>query len=606
MKILVTYGWCRTAYGVVRSLATAGHEVIVASSHRLSMAGASRSTRRYYITPDPYEAPSAYAKRIAEIARSETIDVIFPVHEDNLVLRQHDDLLPSGCVLAAPSRSCLERTLDKGRFARLLAELELAHPRTWIPNSPVEAHALFEREDVCYPLVLKTRRGNGGKGTVLVSNAHEARACYNELITRYGLEASPPLLQKFVAGSLVGLCFLAHHGQVVATFGERYLRQKEQGFGTSVLREPFELPAASALLAPLVKALDYDGLGQLDLLVDEYGQLKILELNPRIWGGLELALENGFDFPAASLDQLMGASTEARFTVRPPRASAWLLGEGIALVEELRRGAPLKDTFAASHASIRQAASFDDFKPDDPLPFVVEALDYGLGFLASRGSANPSSSGMFGGSKSTRHSSFYARFGKRVLDVGLATAAFAAFALPMVGIGALIHADAGAPALFHQTRVGRFGEHFTVHKFRTMVPRAAEQGTVSVAGDARVTRVGQLLRRFKLDELPQLWNILIGEMSFVGPRPDVPGFADKLEGGNRRVLDLRPGLTGPASLAFAREEELLATVEDPERYNREVIYPEKVRLNLEYLEHLSLSTDIRYIARTLGLWKSTH
>ena len=156
----------------------------------------------------------------------------------------------------------------------------------------------------------------------------------------------------------------------------------------------------------------------------------------------------------------------------------------------------------------------------------------------------------------------------------------------------------GAPAIFKQQRVGKDGRLFTMYKFRTMVPHHSGS-SVSVAGEDRITPLGKTLRRYKLDELPELWNILIGDMSFVGPRPDVPGYADCLEGENREILNLRPGITGPASLKYRDEEELLAKVEDPITYNNEVIYPDKVRLNRYYYHHYSFVMDIRMIFATV-------
>lgn len=156
----------------------------------------------------------------------------------------------------------------------------------------------------------------------------------------------------------------------------------------------------------------------------------------------------------------------------------------------------------------------------------------------------------------------------------------------------------GGPALFTQQRVGRHGKLFTIYKFRTMV---VDHGgsSVSVAGESRITPLGATLRKYKIDELPELWNVLVGNMSFVGPRPDVPGYADALTGDDREVLLLRPGITGPASLKYRNEEELLATVEDPKRYNDEIIFPDKVRLNRYYLHHYSFWTDIRIILATV-------
>lgn len=151
---------------------------------------------------------------------------------------------------------------------------------------------------------------------------------------------------------------------------------------------------------------------------------------------------------------------------------------------------------------------------------------------------------------------------------------------------------------FIQQRVGRDAKLFPCHKFCTMKPDHG--GTsISVAGEDRITSVGAVLRRYKIDELPELWDVLIGNMSFVGPRPDVPGYADKLEGEDREILKLRPGITGPASLKYRDEEEILAKVDNPIQYNDEVIYPDKVRLNLYYLKHYSFIKDIQMIFATV-------
>lgn len=154
------------------------------------------------------------------------------------------------------------------------------------------------------------------------------------------------------------------------------------------------------------------------------------------------------------------------------------------------------------------------------------------------------------------------------------------------------------PAIFKQKRVGKNGKTFTMYKFRSM---SAHHGgsSVSVAGESRITPLGAKLRKYKIDELPELWNVLIGDMSFVGPRPDVPGYADKLEGENRNILRLRPGITGPASLKYRDEEELLAKQDNPQEFNDKVIYPDKVRINLYYLSHYSFIMDIKMIVATV-------
>ena len=182
----------------------------------------------------------------------------------------------------------------------------------------------------------------------------------------------------------------------------------------------------------------------------------------------------------------------------------------------------------------------------------------------------------------------------------------------------------GGSAFFCQKRVGKDGKLFTCHKFRTMIPCVNELGadgnvdnkewsSVSVAGDSRITPFGAKLRHYKIDELPELWDVLIGNMSFVGPRPDVPGYADQLQGDDRDVLKLRPGITGPATLKYRLEDEMISEYvaarqaagdsrpmqEIAVEYNDTVIYPDKVRLNCYYYRHYSFIKDIEMIFATV-------
>jgi len=166
--------------------------------------------------------------------------------------------------------------------------------------------------------------------------------------------------------------------------------------------------------------------------------------------------------------------------------------------------------------------------------------------------------------------------------------------------------------IFTQKRVGKDGKLFTCHKFRSMAVKH-NGSTVSVAGDARITPLGAILRHYKIDELPGLWDVMIGNMSFVGPRPDVPSYADKLEGDDRVVLKLRPGITGPATLKYRLEDEMISDYvakkqkegdtrpvqKIAEEYNDKVIYPDKVRINKYYYEHYSFIKDIQIIICTV-------
>ncbi|MBL4673522.1 MAG: sugar transferase [Arenicella sp.] len=158
--------------------------------------------------------------------------------------------------------------------------------------------------------------------------------------------------------------------------------------------------------------------------------------------------------------------------------------------------------------------------------------------------------------------------------------------------------SSGGSGFFRQERVGRNGKLFRITKLRTMKLVSGEQTTATALDDPRITRVGAMLRKTKIDELPQLWNVLVGDMSLVGPRPDVPGYADRLTGKDRNILQLRPGITGLASLVFHDEEALLAQMDNPEEFNSDVIFPAKVQLNLRYLEEFTLRRDFVYILAT--------
>jgi len=153
--------------------------------------------------------------------------------------------------------------------------------------------------------------------------------------------------------------------------------------------------------------------------------------------------------------------------------------------------------------------------------------------------------------------------------------------------------------MFIQKRVGKDAKLFNVYKIKTMKQLQGIDTTITSADDIRITKSGKFFRDTKIDELPQLFNVLIGDMSFVGPRPDVEGYADKLEGDDKIILSIRPGITGPASLKYKNEEEILSKQDDPEWYNDNIIWPDKVKINKEYIKNWSLKKDIEYIIKTV-------
>jgi len=153
--------------------------------------------------------------------------------------------------------------------------------------------------------------------------------------------------------------------------------------------------------------------------------------------------------------------------------------------------------------------------------------------------------------------------------------------------------------IFTQKRVGKDGKLFRVFKIKTMKPLVGVDTTITTSNDMRITKSGKFFRDTKIDELPQLFNVLFGSMSFVGPRPDVEGYADKLEGKDREILSVRPGITGPASLKYKNEEEILAKQSNPKEYNDQVIWIDKVAINLNYIKEWSFKKDIQYIVKTV-------
>jgi lipopolysaccharide/colanic/teichoic acid biosynthesis glycosyltransferase len=152
--------------------------------------------------------------------------------------------------------------------------------------------------------------------------------------------------------------------------------------------------------------------------------------------------------------------------------------------------------------------------------------------------------------------------------------------------------------IFTQQRIGQHGKLFTMYKFRTMTVNH-NGSSISVKGENRITPLGAFLRKYKLDELPELWNVFIGDMSFVGPRPDVPGYTDKLQGEDRIVLSAKPGITGVASLKYRNEEEILAQQSNPQEYNDSVIFPDKIRINKNYIKNRTFYSDLQIIFCTV-------
>ena len=188
---------------------------------------------------------------------------------------------------------------------------------------------------------------------------------------------------------------------------------------------------------------------------------------------------------------------------------------------------------------------------------------------------------------------------KRLFDIILSFVGIIILIPVFIIVSILIKIDSSGPVFFLQERVGLNGKIFKIIKFRSMKINQDASLTITIENDKRITKIGKYLRRYKIDEIPELINVFIGNMSFVGPRPDVPGYADLLEGENRNILKLRPGITSRASIKYANEEMILLNEEDPIAYNNNIIFPDKVKMNLNYYYNNNIWIDIKIIFATL-------
>ncbi len=195
---------------------------------------------------------------------------------------------------------------------------------------------------------------------------------------------------------------------------------------------------------------------------------------------------------------------------------------------------------------------------------------------------------------------FYARFGKRAFDLFISLLALIVLSPVLLAIAVLVKLTSAGPILYKQNRVGRDARIFQIIKFRSMRVDADRHGWgITVAGDERVTRAGRVLRETKLDELPQLWNIVKGDMSFVGPRPEIPSYVALYTREQLGVLSVAPGITDIASIRYRHEEKVIERSSNPDQFYRRVILPHKLSLNLQYIEQMSFSLDLKLIAQTL-------
>ena len=190
------------------------------------------------------------------------------------------------------------------------------------------------------------------------------------------------------------------------------------------------------------------------------------------------------------------------------------------------------------------------------------------------------------------------KFIKRLFDLFFSFIGLLLLFIPTLILIFFSTISTGKFGLYWQERIGYLGKAFTIFKIRTMTTDI-DESRITLKNDPRITTFGRFLRRYKLDEIPQLWNVVFGDMSLVGPRPDVPGYADLLTGEDRLILSVKPGITGPATIRYKNEEDLLAQVDDPQKYNDQVIWNHKVKINKQYVKNWSFKGDVIYLFRTI-------
>lgn len=188
---------------------------------------------------------------------------------------------------------------------------------------------------------------------------------------------------------------------------------------------------------------------------------------------------------------------------------------------------------------------------------------------------------------------------KHTFDFCIAFIGLVVLIIPIIILIILMSISTKSFGLFKQKRVGQFGELFDIYKIKTMINDSLDENTITITNNKRITNFGKKIRKYKLDELPQLINVLIGNMSFVGPRPDVIGYADELKGEDKIILNVRPGITGPATLYFKNEEEILSKKNNPKEYNDTVIWKKKIEINKNYIKDWSFFKDLSYLFKTI-------
>lgn len=397
VPVIVTNGWLRIAYNVVESLARRGIPVHVVDASNVAMCRGSRWTQSFHCVPNHYIDPEGFVRAVAEVATQVGAKVLIPVHEEVLPLATYRHLLPPGLRVGLTTADNLTTCLNKWKMIQWCERIGVPVPVSFIPESLDD---LTERAGkMVYPAAIKTQIGSSAKGVVIVQDANHLLASYCGLLERFEIvNGHWPMVQEYLGGDAYGVCMIYEHGKLHASFCEQYVRCKEERmFGTSTYRLSTYEPQHIESCKRIADSLGWHGVIHFDILMEPTtGIGKIIEINPRFWGALNLAIASGVDFPYMLYElALTGTIRNPPQTYQLNVTSRWAVGDMIALLNALLEKSSLqaKLRYITEIVTTPITGPWDDIRLTDPVPFLLEMVDYASRFLSS-GSRDPTVKGM--------------------------------------------------------------------------------------------------------------------------------------------------------------------------------------------------------------------
>lgn len=386
-SVFVTYGWCRSSYAVVQSLGRHGVDVHVGDTSPFAMSRSSRYCKSFTRLPDFFLEPEEYFDKVCQALKKTGAKVLLPGHEDLGIFTRFEERLPEGVCLAMPPESSYGLAENKFNIIEFARETKCLVAETFNVNST--EHLVELAENIDYPAIVKAKAGNSAKGVRVARSKKELIEKYNNLVNTFDLKNDRlPIVQEFLPGAAAGVCLLYEHGECKASFAEEYLRCKGLNkFGTSTLRSTFDNKNLISQAISVMDELNWHGVAHLDFVADREDNFKLIEINPRLWGALSLAVHAGIDFPYLWYRAALGKNIPPLNIPNSRKIkSRWIVGDCLAFFEFLKHG---KLQEVAKIFRPYSKCYHDDFNIKDPLPFVFEILDYLAKYVKSGFSTNP-------------------------------------------------------------------------------------------------------------------------------------------------------------------------------------------------------------------------